>query len=131
MKTIPALLYCFAIALPLLGTAQEEIVAENPLLAAFPGEWKIDLRPAPDAEGYYQAFVVTRIEDNMFEGTFYGSPIENGYLNPNWDRLYFAFTTHDQSNDYYHSGYLINGTVSGISYCPNRAFTAPWTGTKE
>ncbi len=131
MNTNHIIIFAFLLGLPLLGSAQEEAAAANPLMATFPGTWTIDLRPTPDAEGYFQTFVVTAIEGNTFTGTFYGSPIENGFINPNWDRLYYAFTTHDQNNDYYHSGYLINGTVSGISYCPNRAFTAPWTGTKE
>ena len=95
------------------------------------GEWTIDLRPTPDAEGYYQPFQVTKIEGNTFSGTFYGSPIENGLINRNWDKLYFAFTTSDASSDYYHSGYLENGSLQGITYCPNRSFTAPWTGVKK
>jgi hypothetical protein len=95
------------------------------------GEWTIDLRPTPDAEGYYQMFVVTTVDGNTFSGSFYGSPVENGLINRNWDKLYFAFTTSDASNDYYHSGYLEDGSLHGISYCPNRAFTAPWTGVKE
>jgi hypothetical protein len=126
MKTNHIIIFAFLLGLPFFGAGQDR---DSP--ADFTGEWTIDLRPAPDAEGYYQAFVVTAIEGNTFTGTFYGSPIENGFINPNWDRLYFAFTTHDQSNDYYHSGYLVNGTVSGISYCPNRAFAAPWTGIKQ
>ncbi len=95
------------------------------------GNWILDLRPAPDAEGYFQPFTVTGIEGNTFQGTFYGSPIEAGLLNRNWDRLYFAFRTRDQSNEYYHSGYLLNGKVIGTTYCPTRKFTAPWTGLKE
>jgi hypothetical protein len=107
--------------------------AESAMAPADPmiGEWTIDLRPTPDAEGYYQMFVVTAVEGNTFSGTFYGSPIENGFVNRNWDQLYFAFTTSDASNDYYHSGFLENGTLQGISYCPNRSFTAPWTGVKK
>jgi hypothetical protein len=126
MKIFHFLFLAFFFGVPVCGSAQD--INTNTTL---PGKWTIDLRPAPDAAGYYQAFVVTALEGNTFTGTFYGSPIENGFINPNWDRLYFAFTTHDQSNAYYHSGYLENGTVSGISYCPNRAFAAPWTGIKE
>ncbi len=107
--------------------ADSAMVPADPLV----GEWTIDLRPTPDAEGYYQLFQVMEIEGNTFTGTFYGSTIENGLLNRNWDRLYFAFTTSDASNDYYHSGYLEDGTLYGTSYCPNRAFTAPWTGVKQ
>jgi hypothetical protein len=114
------------------GTIQAQDTEEAvPPSDQFIGEWTIDLRPEPSAEGYYQPFQVTEVDGNIFTGTFYGSPIENGLVNRNWDRLYFAFTTSDASNDYYHSGYLENGTLHGISYCPNRAFTAPWTGVKK
>ncbi|MBT8376422.1 MAG: hypothetical protein KJO22_06105 [Bacteroidia bacterium] len=93
------------------------------------GEWTIDLRPTPNSEGYFQTFEVLEIEQNTFTGSFYGSDIKNGLINTNWSRLYFAFTTSDSSNDYYHSGYLEKGKLYGQSYCPNRAFTAPWTGS--
>ena len=95
------------------------------------GQWTIDLRPTPDAEAYYQPFVVEMIDKNTFSGTFYGSSIENSLLNDSWDKLYFAFTTKDQNNAYYHSGYLLNGKLFGITYCPGRNFTAPWTGIKK
>ncbi len=95
------------------------------------GEWNIDLRPTPEADGYFQSFIVEIIGENTLEGTFYGSELENAILNTNWDKLYFAFTTRDQSNEYYHSGYLRNGKLFGITYCPGREFTAPWTGEKK
>ena len=95
----------------------------------FVGQWKIDLRPTPSSEGYYQYFVVTKIDGNSFEGTFYGSPIKNGLINSNWDRFYFAFSTSDNTYDYFHSGYVLDGKIYGISYCPGREFTAPWNGT--
>lgn len=95
------------------------------------GEWTIDLRPTPDAEPYFQTFAVSSVADYSLEGTFYGSELENAILNKNWDRLYFSFTTQDQSNAYYHSGYLKDGKVYGITYCPNRSFVAPWQGEKK
>lgn len=110
---------------------QDIAETEIAMTQEFLGNWVLDLRPAPDAEGYFQPFNVTAMEENTFEGTFYGSPIEVGLLNRNWDRLYFAFRTRDQSNEYYHSGYLLNGVVTGTTYCPNRSFTTPWTGKKE
>ncbi|NNK28809.1 MAG: hypothetical protein HKP06_11290 [Flavobacteriaceae bacterium] len=109
----------------------QESNAVNSKSNQFLGTWKIDLRPTPDAEGYYQEFAVTKISDNVLEGTFYGSTISNGLVNFNWNRIYFAFSTSDTSSDYYHSGYVEEGKVHGISYCPNRNFTAPWTGVKK
>ena len=95
------------------------------------GEWTIDLRPSSESDRYFQSFVVEFIEENTFKGTFYGSNLENTILNSNWDKLYFALTTRDQSNEYYHSGYLLNGKLYGITYYPNRSFAAPWIGVKE
>jgi len=97
----------------------------------FIGNWNIDLRPTPEAEGYFQPFEVKSIDGNIFNGTFYGSDIKNAFINKNWPKIYFAFSTSDQSNEYYHSGYLENDKLYGITYCPSREFTAPWTGTKK
>lgn len=95
------------------------------------GEWKIDLRPTPSAEAYYQSFSIREVTGNRFEGTFYGSEVQEGLINRYWDRLYFAFSTSDGSNEYYHSGYMTDGKLQGISYCPGREFAAPWSGTKQ
>ncbi|MFY0603494.1 MAG: hypothetical protein JXQ93_06060 [Flavobacteriaceae bacterium] len=95
------------------------------------GIWKIDLRPTPESKEYFQLFEIKKIKKNIFEGTFYGSTFKKGLLNTKWDRVYFSFTTSDASNDYYHSGYFLDGKIYGISYCPNRKFTAPWKGVKK
>lgn len=92
------------------------------------GNWKIDLRPSPESDGYYQYFNIDEIDGNSFIGTFYGSEIRNAIINQNWPKLYFAFSTSDQNNEYYHSGYLENGKLFGITYCPNREFANPWIG---
>ena len=115
---------------PICLVAQDNsnnLTEKNPII----GNWKIDLRPTPDSDGYYQSFVVKSIMDNTFTGTFYGSEIKNALINKNWPKTYFAFSTSDQSNEYYHSGYLENDKLFGITYCPTREFTAPWTGVKE
>lgn len=109
--------------------AQEEITSDSKI-KTLQGEWVIDLRPTPQSEGYFQPFVIESIDGNTFKGTFYGSELEKTLLNDSWEKLYFAFTTRDSSNEYYHSGYLLNGTLFGITYCPNRNFTAPWTGER-
>ena len=95
------------------------------------GEWIIDLRPTPESEGYFQFFTVDSIENNSFQASFYGSEVEKSLLNTGWEKLYFSITTRDTSNEYYHSGYLQDGILYGITYCPNRKFTAPWTGRKK
>ena len=123
----PKIITVFFLVFSLIGFSQ----SENPdRLNELIGNWTIDLRPSPDAEGYFQNFEITAINERVIEGTFYGSPISNGLINTSWDRLYFAFSTSDGTHNYYHSGYLENGRVYGISYCPGREFTAPWNGVK-
>lgn len=95
------------------------------------GRWDIDLRPTPDADPYTQEFRVTQISGNTFQGYFYGSPLEGARLNRNWDELFFAFTTRDQNFEYYHSGYMRDGELYGVSYCPGREFVQPWTGVRK
>ena len=95
------------------------------------GEWTIDLRPTPSSPDYYQSMEISFVNDKTFEGSFYGSDIKAGLLNTSWDKVYFSFITSDANNNYYHSGYLEDGKLYGISYCPGRKFTAPWTGTSK
>ena len=109
----------------------QEVVSNHSKSDNLIGEWIIDLRPTPESEGYFQFFTVDSIDNNSFQGTFYGSELEKSLLNTNWDKLYFSFTSRDTSNEYYHSGYLLDGILYGITYCPNRKFTAPWTGRKK
>ena len=129
MKTsikITALFMIFTVLVNAQGDTQQSMDIKD-----LQGTWKIDLRPTPTSDAYYQEFMVEKIEDNTIQGSFYGSPIKKGWVNANWDKVYFAFTTSDATNDYYHSGYIKNGEVRGISYCPNREFVAPWVGKKE
>lgn len=114
---------------PLHSQSSEDTITKS--FNVLIGEWNIDLRPTPESEGYYQKFKVDQIDGRTFQGTFYGSTINDGYINNQWKRLYFAFSTSDSSNSYYHSGYILEGKIYGISYCPGRAFTAPWTGSKD
>lgn len=93
--------------------------------------WKIDLRPTYDSEPYFQDFVVNGLEENTFQGTFYGSEIQDGLINKNWDRLYFSFSTSDATHTYYHSGYYKEDHVHGITYCPTRTLVARWRGNLE
>lgn len=95
------------------------------------GEWLIDLRPTPDAEPYFQVFAVEQVNDNTLTGSFYSSPIADGFVNANWSVLYFAFTTEDGTHSYYHSGKLVEGKLQGTTYCPGRALIAQWTGERK
>lgn len=95
------------------------------------GTWIIDLRPAPNSETYLKDFIITPIVGKEFSGEFYGSKFKTGYFNTDWEYIYFAFTTEDRSNVYYHSGYIDGDKIFGISYSPDRKFTSHWTGKKK
>lgn len=125
--TIIILLLIVSFSITAQNVANNEQKKVNPLI----GDWNIDLRSTPESEGYFQPFIVKSIDGNSFNGTFYGSDIKNAFINKNWPKIYFAFSTSDQSNEYYHSGYFENDKLYGITYCPGREFTAPWTGTKK
>jgi teichoic acid D-alanine hydrolase len=95
------------------------------------GTWQIDLRPTPDSEAYLKDFMITSVSGKDFSGEFYGSQFSNGYLNIDWDKMYFAFTTSDSNNLYYHSGYFLGNKVFGISYSEGRKFITYWQGLKK
>ena len=95
------------------------------------GIWTIDLKPTPDAESYLKEFSIENIEGKTFSGKFYETDFENGQLNLDWGKIYFAFTTSDGNNSYFQSGYFEGDKVFGISYSPERKFTLPWTGEKK
>ncbi len=95
------------------------------------GTWIIDLRPAPASEPYLKDFKFTKIEGKQFDGEFYGYPFSGGLLNTDWDKIYFAFTTADQSGTYFHSGYIEGNKVVGITLNENRKFVLPWKGQKK
>ena len=94
------------------------------------GTWEVDLRPTPDAEPYTQEFVVTSVEGDSLEGTFYGAPIESGRVNTAWGRVEFAFVTADGSGPYNHAGRLDGGRIEGSTYSIGRGFLLPWRASR-
>lgn len=95
------------------------------------GTWLLDLRPDPNSESYFKDFIITPTEGKAFSGEFYGTTFTSGFFNTDWENLSFAFTTKDQKNTYYHSGFIIDNKIHGISYSADRKFTSHWTGTKK
>ena len=96
------------------------------------GTWEIDLRPTPAAEPYLKEFVISNITDKTFSGTFYGSDFTGGQINSSWgEKIYFAFTTGDKNSSYFHSGYIEEGKIHGVSYSSDRKFITPWSGRKK
>ena len=95
------------------------------------GTWLLDLRPDSNSEPYLKDFIIIPTKGKAFSGEFYGKSFTTGFFNTDWENLYFAFTTKDKKNTYYHSGYIIDNKIYGISYSANRKFTSHWTGTKK
>ena len=95
------------------------------------GTWIIDLRPEPNSEPYLKDFIITPNEGKSFSGEFYGTEFSNGIFNSDWDKLYFAFSTNDITNTYFHSGYISGNKIFGVSYSSERKFISQWTGIKK
>lgn len=95
------------------------------------GAWTIDLRPSPDSLPYLKEIKFTAVKGNRFDGEFYGYPFSGGYFNVDWDKLYFAFTTSDQSGTYFHSGYIVKNKIYGMSLNESRGLFLPWKGVKN
>jgi hypothetical protein len=110
---------------------QRNIKAPKPQANDALGTWVIDLRPTPESAPYRKDFIFTKIEGNTFTGEFYGYPFSGGFINTSWDKLYFAFTTSDQSSTYYHSGYVEGNTVHGLTLNEKRGFVMPWKGQRK
>jgi teichoic acid D-alanine hydrolase len=99
--------------------------------SALVGTWQLDLRPDPSSAPYLKDFIVAPTTSKEFAGEFYGTKFDGGRMNTDWERIYFAFSTHDQSNTYFHSGSVDGDNISGISYSPERKFTSHWTGVRK
>jgi hypothetical protein len=110
---------------------EETAAAKKPDANDALGTWTIDLRPTPESAAYIKEFKFTKIDGKKFDGEFYGYPFEGGLFNTDWDKIYFAFTTTDQSGTYYHSGYIEGNKVYGMSLNENRKLMLPWKGEKK
>ncbi|MEZ5063774.1 MAG: hypothetical protein R3B81_03520 [bacterium] len=103
--------------------------AETPSPGDLVGTWRVDLRPTPDADEYWQEFVVRSVDGHTFEGTFYGTELRDGRLNTDWGAVYFAFVTEDGSGEYHTSGVLKDGRILGTTHSIGREFLAVWKAT--
>lgn len=115
-----------------IDISQKQVNGKNGLnLDGIKGTWTLDLRPDPKSEPYLIDFTITPTTGKAFSGEFYGSAFNTGFFNTDWEHVYFAFTTGDKDNAYFHSGYITGDKMYGISYSADRKFTSHWTGTKK
>lgn len=101
----------------------------NPELSALVGTWRVDLRPAPGADPYFQSLVVA-ITDGEVEGSFYDTTFRDFQSNVDWGPLHFAFVTEDGSGIYHTSGRLVEGRLEGTTHALGRGFLAVWTAER-
>jgi hypothetical protein len=85
------------------------------------------LRPSANSEPYIKDYIIRPTEGKEFSGEFYGTEFAAGIFNTDWHNVYFAFTTKDKTNTYFHSGYIIGNKIYGVSYSEERKFTSHWT----
>ncbi|MEQ8316853.1 MAG: hypothetical protein RIE77_13345 [Phycisphaerales bacterium] len=102
----------------------------SPSAESLVGTWRVDLRPLPTSEPYYQPFVVESVGEKTFEGTFYGSAISEGRLNTDWGAVHFSFLTMDGSGAYLHAGVLRDGRLEGTTNSTGRDFLSVWTAER-
>jgi hypothetical protein len=127
MRQIITLLLAFTV----VNTFAQKTTTAKPVAANALGTWVIDLRPGPASKPYLKDFKFTKIDSTRFNGEFYGYPFTGGFINTSWDKIYFAFTTQDQSGTYFHSGYIDGNRVVGMSLNESREMLIPWRGQKK
>ncbi len=127
LKSVPVLL----IYLALTACATDKLDATPMDSTRLLGAWRVDLRPTPDSEPYYQALVVTSVEANSFAGTFYGTDISQARINTDWRKIRIAFVTVDGSGEYHHSAVLEGDTLEGLSNSTGRGFLSYWSAVKR
>ncbi|NNE43121.1 MAG: hypothetical protein HKN12_02845 [Gemmatimonadetes bacterium] len=101
-----------------------------PSAADLVGTWRVDLRQTPDAEPYYQEFVVKEAADGTFKGTFYKTKIKEARVNTDWGDLHFAFVTDPGKSPYHTSGRLVDGRLEGTTHSLERNFVSVWSAEK-
>ena len=124
--TVVALLSPPALSAQAPATSAE---SPKPELSALAGAWRVDLRPAPDADPYFQRLVVA-ITDGEVEGSFYDTAFRDFQANADWGTLHFAFVTEDGSGIYHTSGRLVEGRLEGTTHSLGRGFLAAWTAER-
>lgn len=117
------------LAVLLLVTLAAPPLSSDP--QALVGTWSVDLRPTPDAPAYLQPMVLTAVDGDEIQGTFYGSPITQSEVNADWDGVRFAFTTSDGSAEYVTAGRLLDGVIEGTTYAPDRSLLQPWRAVRS
>jgi hypothetical protein len=129
MRLPPPLFRSAGLAALLLASAGAARAAPDG--TALVGTWVVDLRPTPDAPPYLQEFVVAAVDGRSFSGRFYGTPVTDARLNPDWGALRIAFVTGDGSGAYHHAAVLNGNRLEGQSLSTGRGFLAVWTATRK
>lgn len=108
-----------------------ELRRPKPDASALIGTWRVDLRPTPDAEPYYEEMVIESVDDRKVAGRFYGTEVDDGRLDATWGELRIAFVTNDGSGAYHTSGVLRGDQIVGTTHSIGRGFLSRWTATRK
>lgn len=100
--------------------------------AVIPQKWLVCLAFSPAGELSTTEMVLPPfpehdLESRSIEGSFYGSPFEDGLLTKRGATVIFAATTRDGSGTYFHSGRMEGGRIVGQTWSTGRGFLMPWT----
>ena len=125
------LVFIGALALLIASCTTENVIPETLDASQLIGTWKVDLRPTPDAEPYFNEFVVTEVNGKTFVGTFYGTPVTQARINTDWSAVRIAFVTEDNSGPYNHSAVLSGNKLEGLSNSTGRDFLSYWSAEKD
>jgi hypothetical protein len=100
--------------------------------SAMLGTWKVSLRYDPEAAPSQTEMRITRVENGTLEGTFYGSPIEDGRYTRQDGVWVIAGRTADGTGAYWHSARLDgSGSFEGQTLSAARSFLMTWEANKN
>ncbi|MGK0184909.1 MAG: putative oxidoreductase [Verrucomicrobiales bacterium] len=109
-----------------LSKAETAVVDPEDLI----GAWEVDLRPTPDAEPYFQTFVIETVEGDSLTGSFCNTAIQEGKIDTAWGSAQFTFVTVDGTDAYYTTGKLVDGRLKGTTHSPSLKLFSVWTATR-
>lgn len=129
MKTFYVLLVSLLLSIPNTIKAQSTDLDLNILV----GKWKLDMSPQDKTDSNFAMMVITKVEDNQFEGEFYrkGVKIRNAQINTQLGHIYAALISGDNSGSYNTTFYNKEGILYGTTHAVERNFLSVWTATKE
>jgi hypothetical protein len=106
--------------------------APAPSAAGLAGTWAVSLYLAPQAPTRSAAMVITAMNGDAPQGSFYGALIQEGRITRRNGAVVFAGVTADQSGFYSYSGQLSGNCVTeGQTLSEGRDFLIAWSAERQ